>query len=116
VEEMNAVFDTLGAKDFGKAGAQEQEVLVKLETLRQLLLTNDMDLQLQLEQLRKLREAIAQVDKAIAAQKRLNAETTQAKANDPALKTLQQNQTANQKATDAVAQATKNLSPIADAA
>jgi hypothetical protein len=114
VEEMNAVFDTLGQKDFGRATGQEQEVLVKLETLRQLLLTNDMDLQLQLEQLKKLREAIAQVDKAIAAQKKLNTDTNTAKPTE--LANLQQNQSANQKATDNVTQAAKNLAPVTDAA
>ena len=43
--------------DLNKATAEEKEVIAKLEELKRLLLTNDLDLELKLEQLRKLREA-----------------------------------------------------------
>ena len=57
VEEMREASELIATLDLNKATAEEKEVIAKLEELKRLLLTNDLDLELKLEQLRKLREA-----------------------------------------------------------
>ncbi|HEX3359241.1 MAG TPA: hypothetical protein VHS31_19845 [Tepidisphaeraceae bacterium] len=69
VEQMKEVLELLGQRDLDKAGDQEQQVLAKLEELKKLLMNDDMDLQMQLEQLKKLQAAIAKLDAAIKEEK-----------------------------------------------
>ncbi|HEX8525052.1 MAG TPA: hypothetical protein VF669_22565 [Tepidisphaeraceae bacterium] len=75
VEQMKDVLDFIGTKDFSKAAGEQKEVLKKLDELKKLLLATDLDLQMQLEQLKKLNEAIKKLDIAIKEQKRQQAET-----------------------------------------
>src|SRR5438105_14941615 len=113
LEEMSQILDRLGQKDFNKAGTETQEVIIKLEKLKELLLSTDLDLQLALERIKKLQGAIAKLDAAIKEEKRqaghsgemAKATTQPAKALDGA----KQDQQQNRQATDAVAQAVKQI-------
>ena len=122
VEQMKDVLDLLGHNDLGKAADDQQQVLVKLEELKQLLLATDLNLQMQLEQLRKLQAAIKKLDAAIAEEKREHAQTGQLATTQPATRPviqpstaaptfakLQQDQQQNRKDTDAVTQTAKEL-------
>src|SRR3954463_1788935 len=70
VEQMKEVLELPGTRDLAKAGDEQQQVLTKLEELKRLLMSDDMDLQMQLEQLKKLQAAIAKLDAAIKEEKR----------------------------------------------
>ena len=116
VEQMKEVLELIGKKDLSKASDGEQQVLVKLEELKKLLMATDADLQMQLEQLKKLQEAIKKLDAAIKEEDRQKAATENlkklAQAEPPKFKGLQQDQQQNQKATDAVAGSVKALGQI----
>src|SRR4029079_4348706 len=70
VEQMKEVLELLGQKDLVKASSEQKGVLAKLEELKKLLLSTNLDLQLQLEKLKKLQETIAKLDSAIKEEKR----------------------------------------------
>src|SRR5436305_6238665 len=70
LEEMKEVMELLSRKDLGKADAQTLDVIKKLEKLKELLLSTDLDLQLALERIKKLQGAIAKVDSAIKEERR----------------------------------------------
>ena len=76
VEEMREAADLIGSLDLSKATAQEKELIAKLEELKRLLLTNDLDLELKLEQLRKIREAQDSLMKLTARERQQLAQTT----------------------------------------
>ena len=65
LHEMKDLQDLLTKSDYKLAAGQEKEVLVKLDRLEQLLLSTDLDLQLQLQKLRALREILHRLDTAI---------------------------------------------------
>ena len=114
LEEMKEVLEQLAQNNVDKAGANTAQVIVKLERLKELLLSNDLDLQLQLERLRALNAAIAKVDAAIREEKRQTSQTeAMAKAGTPstqpagsglanAQKSQQQNRTATEQVQAAV--------------
>src|SRR5262249_25128205 len=108
--------ELIGKKDLSKASEGEQQVLVKLEELKKLLMATEADLQMQLEQLKKLQEAIKKLDAAIKEEDRQKATTENlkklAQADPQKFKGLQQDQQQNQKATDAVASNLKALGRI----
>jgi hypothetical protein len=70
VEQMKEVLELISQRDLGHAGEEEQQVLAKLEELKRLLMSEDMDLQMQLEQMKKVQAAIAKLDAAIKEEKR----------------------------------------------
>lgn len=116
VEQMKQVMDLIHQKDLENATQQQQVVLTKLEELKQLLLSTDLDLQLQLEQLKQLKKAIAKLDVAIKEQQRQLANTSKlseqqkknlAKPGD--FQSAQQDQQKNHKNTDAVRDMIKDL-------
>ena len=113
LEEMKEVMELLGNKNLSHAVVQEQEVIKKLEKLKELLLSTDLDLQLALERIKKLQGAIAKVDGAIKEEKRQSSKSAElAKAATQPAKTLaqhQQDQQQNRKVTDAVKQTVKEL-------
>jgi uncharacterized protein (DUF849 family) len=77
VEQMKDVLESLSSQDLGMADDGETQVLAKLEELRKLLMNDDMDLQMQLEQMKKLEAAIAKLDTAIKEEKRQQGATGQ---------------------------------------
>jgi hypothetical protein len=113
LEEMKEVLTHLSQKDLTIASKETQEVIIKLEKLKELLLSTDMDLQLALERIKKLQGAIAKLDGAIKEEKRQSAKTGEmAKATTQpakATETAKKDQEQNRKATDAVAQTIKEI-------
>ena len=121
LEQVRDVLEQLGRSDYAKAADEQQQVLVKLEQLKRLLTTADLDLQMQLERLRKLSEAIAKLDPAIKEQRRQQKATDQlaAKPKDAkAAEGAKTDQVKNHRTTEAVAQSLKDLgaAPAAAAA
>jgi hypothetical protein len=60
----------LGKMSLDEASAEEQQLLSKLQRLHDLLLSTDLDFQMQLEKLRQIREVLRRLDKAIAEEDR----------------------------------------------
>ncbi|MGA2229379.1 MAG: hypothetical protein ABSH22_00490 [Tepidisphaeraceae bacterium] len=118
IEQMRDVLDQLSTADLAKASDEQTQVLAKLEELKKLLTSTDLDLQLQLERLRALSAAIAKLDGAIKEEKRQQgqsgalAQAQKAAPLDPkALDQPRQDQQQNRSATDAIAQTVKDLGP-----
>jgi len=117
VEQMKDVLDLVGNKDLNKASDEQKQVLVKLDELKKLLLATDLDLAMQLEQLRKLNAAIKKLDEAIKEQKREQGNTGQIAAaqknNKPVdpkkFEAGKQDQNQNRKATEGVKQMIADL-------
>jgi hypothetical protein len=65
LHQMQEIQAILNKADYTGAGGQQKELLLKLQRLEQLLISADLDLQLQLQRLRLMREIIAQLDTAI---------------------------------------------------
>jgi hypothetical protein len=65
LHQMQEIQEILNKADYTIAGGQQKDLLVKLQRLEQLLLSADLDLQLQLQRLRLLREIIGKLDNAI---------------------------------------------------
>src|SRR5688572_27114958 len=70
LEQMAQALELLATKDFTHAADEQAEVIRKLEELKRLLTSTDLDLQLQLEKLRALNQAIAKLDAATKEEKR----------------------------------------------
>ena len=70
VEQMRDCYDKLGHADLSHATDEQQQVIVKLNELKKLLTTTDLDMQMKLEELKKLNEAIAKLDAGIKEEKR----------------------------------------------
>ncbi len=64
-ERMRQVTELVGSLELRNASDQQQQIISELEALRTLLLTADLNLELKLEQLRKMREAIEKIDALI---------------------------------------------------
>lgn len=120
VEQMKEILELVGGKDLNKASDEQKQVLVKLEQLKQLLLSQDLDLQMQLELLKKLNLAIQKLDEATKEEKRQKDSTgqlaaAQKKGEQVDKKKFDSAQTAqqqNQKATQNVQQLVQNLGQI----
>ncbi len=117
VEEMREASELIGTLDLNKASAEEKELVAKLEELKRLLLTNDLDLELKLEQLRKIREAQDALMKLTARERQQLAQTQPlAKASkiDPnALAALKMGEHRNQRSGEDLEQLIKRLGPHA---
>ena len=77
MEEMREVLEKLSAKDLNVASKDTQEVIIKLEKLKELLLSTDLDLQLALERIKAMQAAIKKLDGAIKEEKRQSAKSGQ---------------------------------------
>ncbi len=116
LEQVRDVIDRLGRGDFAAAADGQQQVLVKLETLKKLLTSTDLDLQMQLDRLRQLNAAIAQLDAATREQRHqqqrtgdLAAKKLDAPAAARAAGDARQDQAAVHRTTEAIAQTLKDL-------
>ena len=63
--EMQEIEKILNKSDYKLASGQEKDLLVKLARLEQMLLSTDLDLQMQLQKLRQIREILHRLDSAI---------------------------------------------------
>lgn len=70
LHQMKEAQQALGKMSLEEASVEEKELLSKLQRLHDLLLSTDLDFQMQLEKLRQIREALRRLDKAIAEEKR----------------------------------------------
>jgi hypothetical protein len=117
VEQMREAAELIATLDLDKATAEEKEIIAKLEELKRLLLTTDLDLELKLEQLRKLRDAQTALERLTAREKQQLATTRplgQNPKNDPkALSGLKDNEQRNQRSGQDLTQAVKRLGPAA---
>jgi hypothetical protein len=112
LEEMKDILNQLSSTNLDRASVQEGEVIVKLQKLRDLLLSTDLDLQLALERIKTLQAAIAKLDAAIKEEKRQTAKSGLMAATTQPAKALaqhQQDQQQNRQLTDAVHQTVKQL-------
>ena len=117
IEQMKEAYDLLGRSDLADAAAEQKEIIAKLEELKKLLLSTNLDLQMQLERLRKIQAALAKLEGVTKEEVRQQGESAklaeQAKKPEPLdakpLDGLKQDQERNRQATDAVAQTAKEL-------
>lgn len=123
VEQMKEVLELISQRDLGKAGDEEQQVLAKLEELKRLLMSEDMDLQMQLDELKKLQAAMVKLDAAIKEEKRERdqsgqfAELQKLNKLDPKkLDPVKSDQQTNHKATDEIAKKVGELGELAKGA
>jgi hypothetical protein len=113
VEQIKDVVEQLGKQDLGKATEEQKQVLVKLEELKKLLLSTDLDLAMQIARLRQLQATIKKLDENIKEEKRQEGQTgqiVQAPKTEPKkLDDSKKEQERNRAVTDAVAQMAKDL-------
>ncbi|MFI5381720.1 MAG: hypothetical protein ACHRHE_20680 [Tepidisphaerales bacterium] len=113
VEQIKDVVEQLAKQDLSKATDEQKQILVKLEDLKKLLLSTDLDLAMQIERLRQLQAAIKKLDENIKEEKRQEAQTgqmAQAPKTDPKkLDDAKKEQERNRAVTDAIAQIAKDL-------
>ncbi len=117
VEEKREASELIGTLDLNKATAEEKELIAKLEELKRLLLTNDLDLELKLEQLRKIREAQDSLAKLTARERQQLAQTkplaSNPKNNPNTLSGLRINEQRNQRSGEDLEQLIKRIGPTA---
>jgi hypothetical protein len=115
IEQMRDVLDRLSTADLSKAADEQAQVLVKLEELKKLLTSADLDLQMQLQRLKELNAAMVKLDAAIKEEKRQRDQSgALAKAGDFDPKKTpgpQQEQKQNRQTTDTLNQTLKDLGP-----
>ena len=75
IEQMKEVLDLLGRTELNKAVDEQKQVLIKLEELKKLLLSTNLDLQMQLERLRKIQEALAKLEGVVKEEQRQQGES-----------------------------------------
>ncbi len=112
IEQMRDVLEQLARADLPKASKEQEQVLVKLEELKKLLTSTDLDLQMQLERLRALTAAIAKLDAAAKEEQRQHdqsAALAKAVADPKKLAAPQQEQKQNRQTTEGIAETVKNL-------
>ncbi|HUO07566.1 MAG TPA: hypothetical protein VM008_04645 [Phycisphaerae bacterium] len=120
IEQMNEVLEKIADKDLATTSTETKEVLAKLNDLKALLVATDLELQLALDRLRKLQEAIRQVDEAIRVEKQQQAQSKEftnlqqlGSAPTPsALNKARNNEDANRKRTDNVHDTVKSLGKL----
>jgi hypothetical protein len=88
LHQMQEIQDILNKADYTNAGGQQKDLLTKLQRLEQLLLSADLDLQLQLQRLRLLREIIGKLDNAIKEEDREQKLSDDASKRDKELQNL----------------------------
>jgi hypothetical protein len=118
--EMHEIEQILTKSDYKLASGQEKELLAKLARLEQMLLSTDLDLQMQLQKLRAIRDILHRLDSAIkeedSEQKQSTASTDRDKEmqNLPALREKLAELIRQQTAHVAAATQLSGESPVAD--
>lgn len=88
--QMKEVQSSLSGKKYNDALAEQKELLAKLRRLEQLLLSPDLDFQLQLERLRLMRELMRRLDAAIEEEEREKSASDQSQGAEEKLKEVRQ--------------------------
>lgn len=112
-DHMSEASELLASLRLEQASSQQQQIIKQLEELKRLLLSANIDLELKLEQLRKLREAQQQLAKLIEKeQNQLTQTENQSKATElkpNELKPLEANEQRNQRAAGELEQFVKSF-------
>lgn len=115
IEQMRDTIEQLSRQDLTRAADEQGQILVKLEELRKLLTSTDLNLQMELQRLKKLAESIAKLDAAIKEEQRQQKQSADLaklmKVDPKDLAEPQKQQAQNRKATEAVAETVKDLGP-----
>jgi hypothetical protein len=129
VEQMRQATELLGQLDLSNATAEQVQIVRKLEDLRKLLLSANLDLEVKLQELRDLRSAQQKLRRLIERETRQREQTLAAAADpDNPMEGLQQDEQRNRdsaenlgktlgpssKASDAVTQAAGSMGGAAD--
>jgi hypothetical protein len=112
IEQMRDVLEQLARADLSKASKEQEQVLVKLEELKKLLTSTDLDLQMQLERLRALTASIAKLDAATKEEQRQHDQSgalAKTAVDAKKLSAPQQEQKQNRQTTESIAEAVKDL-------
>ena len=113
IEQIRDVLSQLSHSDLDKASQEEQQVLTKLEDLKKLLTSTDLDLQMQLDRLRRLNAAIGKLDAGIREEKRQRDQSgefaKQGHLDPKALAGPQDEQKHNRQASESIAESLKDL-------
>lgn len=116
VEDMDKVLAELRKSNLPKVSTESKELIKKLEELRELLVSTDLDLLLQLDRLKKLEEALKDVDKLITEQGRENNEAgrldqqqKEGKVDPRDIDQLKKDQEGNRKSTDSLKEKLKGV-------
>jgi hypothetical protein len=88
--QMKEVQLALNSLKYSDALVEEKQLLAKLQRLEQLLLSPDLDFQLQLERLRLMRDLLRRLDAAIKEEEREKSETDQSAEIEKQLKELRE--------------------------
>lgn len=93
VHQMKELQAMLGELNLGEALVEEKQLVSKLERLHELLLSMDLDFQMQLEKLRQIREILRQLEKAIKEESREHKLSEETEAKRRELERLQRKET-----------------------
>lgn len=116
VDQMKDVMALLADKNLARAIEEQKQVILKLEELRELLLSTDLEFQIKLDKLRKLEAAIKALDAVTREEQRLrDASGEMGKDAKPAeskrLDGAQKDQQRNRQAAEGVEQKIKEIGP-----
>lgn len=119
-EQMKDASKLLDSLELDQATEEQKEVLKKLEELKNLLLTTDLDLEIKLEQLRKLQEALEKLEGLIGKEvqqfdqaQEMAARKTQ---DSDQLQNLEAGEKRNQQAGEQIRELTEKIGPQAQPA
>lgn len=115
VQRMAGVSDLIGGLELNEASTDIESVIGELQAIKKLLLTSDLDTAIKQEQLRKIKEALKDIE-AIEAQEAENQAQSDklAESGDPnaaAMKGLSEAEDRNQEATDRLADRVGEINP-----
>ncbi|HTQ40346.1 MAG TPA: hypothetical protein VMJ32_15080, partial [Pirellulales bacterium] len=88
LHEMQEIQDILNRSDYKLASSDQKEMLVKLQRLEQMLLSTDLDLEMQLQKLRLMRDIMHRLDTAIAEEDRQQKQTSASAEQDKRLQNV----------------------------
>lgn len=119
IEQMSEILEKLGKNDLAKATDDTKQVLVKLNELKKLLMAEDLELELALERLHRLQEAIKKVDMAIKVETQQKTESNRladmlknSAVKKQAFDRAKKNEAGNRKNTASVAQDVKSIGQL----
>jgi hypothetical protein len=118
VQQMQEAAALLDKLDLSTAGKEQKEILAKLEELKRLLLTADLDLELKLEQLRRLRDAREKLERLIAREEQQKTQTDGLAKKPPqnpqvAMDSLKGSEQANRRMSEDLEQIARRMGPSA---
>ena len=115
VERMAEVSKLINGVELTEASKQVDGVITELKTIKKLMLTADLALALKREQLRKINNAIKEIEKIEAQEARNKAQSDKLAESDgkngPAMKGLSEAEKRNQDATDRLADKVGDINP-----